>query len=528
MLRIMKVAIAQLNYTVGDFRENRDKIISAITKAKNSGASLIVFAEHSVSGTPAYGLLNKVQFLYSCEEALEQIATAASGITALVGVPVQRNNRTVSAAALLSDGKIQKYITKYHVSSPDEYGFIHKGDGAKVIEVDNTRIMIAVGDDIADIDEYADGVDLVVNMVAQPYARGIIERRWEERGRTAYKLGVPVVTLNQVGGNTDVVFDGSSSVFDAHGYAIALLPSFEEAFHIVNLDVHNETLAIPYQNKTANVYRAIKLGLGDFFRKNGYEKACLGLSGGIDSAVVAAVAAEVLGADNLRVLLLPSLYSSDHSIEDARMMANTLGIEYDIVPITDSYNQMLSDLTGVFGDKTEFGVTEENIQSRLRMVYLMALSNKMGHLLLNTSNKSELAVGYGTLYGDNTGVLSIIGDLYKNEVFDLARYINRDSEIIPNAIIGKEPSAELHPNQLDTDGLPPYDEVDAILYRMIEEGQSREEIINAGFDAQTVQKIYAMILRNEQKRYQFCPVLRVSTCTFGIERVMPITSKYGF
>jgi NAD+ synthase (glutamine-hydrolysing) len=210
------------------------------------------------------------------------------------------------------------------------------------------------------------------------------------------------------------------------------------------------------------------------------------------------------------------------------MMANTLGLEYDIVSITESYNQVLAGLTGVFGDNTDFGTAEENIQARLRMIYLMALSNKFGYILLNTSNKSELAVGYGTLYGDNTGVLSVIGDVYKSEVFDLARYINRDSEIIPSAIVQKEPSAELHPDQFDTDQLPPYDEVDAILYRMIEEGQSREEIINAGFEAETVQKIYSMILRNEQKRHQFCPILRVSTCTFGIERVMPITSKYGF
>ena len=346
--------------------------------------------------------------------------------------------------------------------------------------------------------------------------------------RQSFTLDANYIFVNQVGGQTDVVFDGSSAVFNPRGEAVAFLKSFEEDFLIIDVDEDHPEIELPYQNKTENVYKAIKLGLGDFFSKQGYKTACLGLSGGIDSAVVAAIAAEVLGPENVKVLMMPSPYSSDHSVDDAVDMAERIGLGYMIVPINDSYDAVLRALEPVFNKDVEFGPAEENIQARLRMVMLMAMSNKFGHILLNTSNKSELAVGYGTLYGDNTGVISIMGDLYKSEVFDLARYINREIEVIPQSIIMKEPSAELRPGQKDTDTLPAYDVVDAIFYRMIEERQSREEIINAGFDAEVVYKIYGMILKNEQKRFQFCPVLRVSTCPFGVERIMPLTSKYGF
>ena len=367
-------------------------------------------------------------------------------------------------------------------------------------------------------------VDLVVNIHSSKYARQRLEKRYDKLSQFAFQLGADYLTVNLVGGSTDIIYDGSSAVFNSKGEPLALLASFEEDYAVVDLD-NARPVEIPYQNKTANVYRAIKLGLSDFFFKNGYRSACLGLSGGIDSAVVAAVAAEVLGPDNVHVLLMPSQFSSDHSVDDALEMVRNLGLRHDIVSITDVYTQILDVLSPVFGDDTDFGVTEENIQARIRSVLLMALSNKFGHVLLNTTNKSELALGWYTLYGDSVGMLSVLGDVYKSEVFDIAHWINRDREIIPENIIRKAPSAELRPEQKDTDYLPPYDETDSIIYRMIEERQTLEEIINAGYDPDVVLKIAGMIRKNEPKRFQFCPILRVATSTFGVNRKMPLTSR---
>jgi NAD+ synthase (glutamine-hydrolysing) len=269
------------------------------------------------------------------------------------------------------------------------------------------------------------------------------------------------------------------------------------------------------------------MGLRDYFHKNGYTKACVGLSGGIDSAIVACIAAEALGKQNVRGLLMPSPFSPDQSVEDATALAERLGIQYSVLPITEVYTSMLNTLKPVIGGR-DFDLTEENIQARIRTVMLMALQNKTGYILLNSSNKSENALGLCTLYGDTAGAFSVTGDLYKSEMYDLARYINRtQNDVIPTSIIEKEPSSELRPDQKDSDILPPYEVVDAILTRMIEQGQHREEIINAGFDSEVVEKIHAMIMKNEKKRYQFPPVLRLSACAFGHERLMPLINKYG-
>lgn len=522
----MKIALAQLNYTVGDFENNKVKIINSINRAKSQEVDLLVFAEQAISGTPAYDLLNKVTFLELCEEALVEIASHCDNISVLVGMPLQSVNKTISVAALIQDRKIVRYIGKKDVVSRDEICHISPSKGCEYVKIGDHKVAVVVGEDIYDELEYGKYADTIVNIVAHPYSRGIIEKRYDYYRKLAFTSGKNVAFVNHVGGQTDVVYDGSSAVFSGKGEAVALLKSFEEDFAVLDFDTKPIHVEIPYQNKTVNVYRAIKLGLGDYFTKNGFSKACLGLSGGIDSAVVLAIAAEVLGAENLKVLLMPSQFSSDHSVDDSLEMAENLGIDHDVVPITDVYKAVVDSMKPVLGG-TEFDVTEENIQSRIRCTMMMAISNKYGHLLLNTSNKSECAVGYGTLYGDCGGAISITGDLYKIEIYDLARYINRDSEIIPENIIDKAPSAELRPEQKDSDSLPPYDVLDAILYRMIEEGQHREEIINAGFDADVVYKIYGMVIRNEHKRYQFCPTLRMSTCTFGKGRIMPLTSKYG-
>ncbi len=455
-----------------------------------------------------------------------EIASHCDDITAIVGLPIQHGNRTISAAALIKERKVVRYIGKKQIVSRDEVRHIVPSEGPEFVRVGEHRVAIVVGDDIRFDNHFGDRADTILNIALSRYARGIVEQRYNFFRRMAFTSGKNVAFVNPVGGQTDVVYDGSSAVFNGRGEAIALLKNFEEELRVVDLDAPNPALEIPYQNKTQNVYNAIRLGMRDYFAKNGLRKAALGLSGGIDSAGGVAMAVEVLGAENVRVMMLPSHYSTDHSVEDARQLAENLGVEYDIVPISSAYDAVVAQMREAFG-QTPFDVTEENIQARLRMVYLMALSNKYGHIVLNCSNKSELAVGYGTLYGDTAGSLSIIGDLYKTEVFDLARYINREREIIPERILTKEPSAELRPEQKDSDSLPAYDELDAILYRMIEEGQHREEIINAGFDADTVMNVYRMVNRNEYKRAQFCPVLRMSTCTFRKGRVWPLTSKYG-
>lgn len=525
----MRLAIAQLDYTIGDFEGNKIKIIDTINRAKADGAELVVFAEESISGVPAYDLLNKVDFLEQCGDSLVEIAAVCDDVAVLVGLPVQHGMFTASAAALIRNRQVIKYITRKYVYQRDDATFLYPGTGMEVVEIGGRKIAVVVGEDIMQPDDFSGcHVDTVINVGSSKYARQRIEKRYEYLGGMAYRLGTDVVFVNQVGASTDVIYDGSSCIFNRKGEPVLLMESFQEDYRIIDLSSESPAVEIPYQDKTKNVYNAIKLGLSDFFRKNGYTKACLGLSGGIDSAVVAALAVEVLGAQNVRVLLMPSQFSSDHSVEDAMQMVNTLGMPYDVIPITDIYKLTISEMAPVFGGDTAFGITEENIQARIRGLLLMALSNKFGYILLNTSNKSELALGWGTLYGDNTGMLSILGDVYKSEVFDIARYINRKSVVIPENILLKEPSAELRPLQKDTDDLPPYDETDAVIYRMIEEHQSREEIINAGFDVGVVRKIYGMIIRNEQKRRQLCPVLRVSTCPFGTLRIMPVTSKYGF
>ena len=523
----MKIALAQINYTIGDFESNKAKIIAAIDRAKSQQADLIAFGEQAVSGAPAYDLLNKVSFLMLCEENLKDIAKRCVGISAIVGMPAQLGPKTISVAALIDNGRIQRYIGKKDIISRDEKFFISPSEGCEYIRIDNKKVAIVIGDDILKECEFGEYADIVLNISNSVYSRGIVENRYDYYRGVAFMTGKPVIFLNNVGGQTDIVYDGSSVVFNGRGEALAVMKSFEEDFTIVDFDNDETPLKLAYQNKTVNVYRAIKLGLRDYFSKNGFKRACIGLSGGLDSAVVVALAVEVLGPENVNVLMLPSQFSTEHSVEDSQKLVANLGIEGNVVSIADIYDETIKSLKPVFGD-LPFSTAEENIQSRIRGLLIMAFSNKFGHIVLNTSNKSERAVGYGTLYGDTIGAFSILGDLYKVEVYDLARYINRDQEIIPQNIIDKEPSAELRPGQKDTDSLPPYDILDAILYRMIEEGQSREEIINAGFDEKDVYKIYNLVLSNEYKRYQACPTLKLSTCTLGKDRIMPLTNKYGY
>jgi NAD+ synthase (glutamine-hydrolysing) len=523
----MKIALAQLNYTVGDFDGNTAKIIEAVNRAKSEQADLVVFAELSICGTPAYSLLEKVTFLEHCEEALVEIASFCDGISALVGLPIQREDgAAVSAMALIQNRKIKRYVTKEFIRIGDDRPYMYGGTGVQYVTLCGKKVAIVVGEDIYKEQEYGHNADLIINTRSSQYRRGVVEKRYNDYCAMAYRYNKPILMVNQVGAQTDVVFDGSSAMYDAQGRMVAMLEGFKEDFRVVDIDAENAPVELPLQNRTENVYRAIVLGLKDYFAKNGLDKACIGMSGGVDSAVVGALAVEALGAENVRFLMMPSQFSPNESVDDAIEMAERMGVEYNVIPINEAYKSLTDSLIPVCGG-TPFDVTEEKIQSRVRAIMLMAAANKFQYTILNTTNKSEFATGYGTLYGDYIGDLSILADVYKCEVYSLARYMNREREVIPVSILEKEPSAELHPGQKDSDYLPPYDITDAILYRMIEQGQHREEIINAGFDDEVVRHIHSRLVKAASKRHQFCPILRLSIKPLrpGVE--IPITTHYG-
>ncbi len=524
----MKIAIAQLNYTVGDVDGNASKIIGAIHKAKARNADLVIFAEQALSGTPGFDLLRKTTFLELCEEALVEIASCCDGIAAIVGLPLLTADGTVSAAALIQDRKVLRYVGKKYITARREMGFLVPSKGFEYVTIKGRKCAVIVGDDLSRERDFDRSVDTIISINARKYGKGTMTRRYEMMRNLSFVEGKNLVLVNQVGGATDIVYDGTSGAFNSRGELVLMMKSFEEDFRVFDTRSKGEPVTIPSSgDRTRMVYEATRCGLRDFFLKNGYKKACIGLSGGIDSAVVACLAADALGRENVRALLMPSPFSSEDSVEDAKELAVRLGIEYNVIPISEIYTSVIDTLKPVIGG-TEFDATEENIQTRIRTILLMAVQNKNDYILLNSSNKSENALGFCTLYGDTAGAFSPTGDLYKGEIYDMARYINRtQGEPIPENILKKEPSSELHPGQKDSDILPPYEVVDAILFRMIEEGQHREEIINAGFDSEVVEKIHAMIMRNEKKRYQFPPVLRLSMCSFGHERLMPLTNKYG-
>ncbi|MBQ5617971.1 MAG: NAD+ synthase [Alistipes sp.] len=527
----MKIALAQLNYTIGDIDANVAKIIDAVRKAECEGADLVLFAEYAVSGTPAYSLLRKTTFLTLCEEALETIAEACTRVTAIVGSPVLTERGAVSAAAVLRDGRVDQIVEKQYVTARREMGFIVEGEGYKTINICGRNIAVMVGNDLAHLSEIDSKAHFVVNVNSRRYGKGLLSRRLEMLRRLAYTEERNIIIINQVGGSGDLVYDGTSGIMNKRGEVELFMKSFEEDFVIFDTLAEHNPIKVPYttyNDRVRLVYQAACLGLRDYFQKNGYKKACVGLSGGIDSSVVACLAVGALGKENVKGLMMPSHFSPDESVEDAKALAENLGIDYSVLPITEAYTAIIDTLKPVTGG-TDFDATEENIQSRIRTVLLMALQNKDGYVLLNSSNKSENAIGWCTLYGDTAGAFSVTGDLYKSEIYDLARYINsRFDNVIPEIILKKEPSSELRPNQKDSDILPPYEVVDAILYRMIEEGQHREEIVNAGFDAEVVEKIHSMVMTNVKKRYQYPPVLRLSTRSFRHECLFPLVNKYGY
>ncbi|MFR9651593.1 MAG: NAD(+) synthase [Rikenellaceae bacterium] len=525
----MKVAIAQLNYTVGDIENNRAKIVTSLERAKCDGADLVIFAEQSISGIPAYDLLRKNTFLELCEDALMDIASHCDSISAIVGLPLLTQSGTISAAALIENGRVQRYIGKRNITARREMGYLTPALGYEYVTIAGNKCAIVVGDDISRLRDFDSSVETIISINARKYGRGVLVSRMERTRNIAFMEGKNIVLVNQVGGGADIVYDGTSCVINNRGEMAMVMKSFDEDFQLFDLerDIDNNVNSDVLTNidRTKVLFDAACMGLRDFFAKSGYEKACLGLSGGIDSSVVASIAVATLGRENVMGMIMP--LSVESSVEDAVQLANNLGIEYQIIPINECYDTIVNSLTPIIGG-TEFDATEENILSRIRTVLLMALQNKRGYLLLNSSNKSENALGLCTLYGDTAGAISVTGDLYKGEIYSIARYINKEmGEVIPSGILERVPSADLRPDRRDAHNLPTYEIVDSIVFRMIEMGEHREEIINAGYDIEHVELIHKMIMQSEKKRFQYPPVLRLSNCSFGHERRMPLTNKYG-
>jgi NAD+ synthase (glutamine-hydrolysing) len=551
-LKNLKIAIAQLDYHTGNFDYNTQKIISHIQKAQDVGADLIVFSELCVCGYPPRDFLEFDDFIDQCQKSVDEIAKHCIGIAAIVGSPSKNPNikgkDLFNSAFLLADGKVAAIRSKTLLPNYDifdEYRYFEPNNNFEIINLKGVKIALTVCEDLWNVDDnpmyqtnpmdelIKQQPDLMINIAASPFNKNQQEIRTQVMKTNVTKYNLPLFYVNHIGAQTQLIFDGGSMVVNQQAEVIDNITPFEEQQRVYTFTSNNgKTEIIPLQPTTLalsssieRIHNALVLGIREYFLKQGFTKAILGLSGGIDSAVVICLAAEALGAENVRAILLPSQYSSQHSIDDAITLAKNLGTPHDTINIETTYQALTNTLQPLFNG-LPFNIAEENMQSRSRGVILMAMSNKFGYILLNTSNKSELAVGYGTLYGDMCGGLSVIGDLYKTEVYQLANYMNRNGEIIPENTITKAPSAELRPDQKDSDSLPDYDTLDAILALYIEMRKSPKEIIALGFDEALVKRVLSMVNSNEWKRIQAPPVLRVSSKAFGPGRRMPIVAKY--
>lgn len=590
----MKVALAQLNYIVGDISGNSELIKTHVEKAAKQGATLVIFSELSICGYPPLDLLERETFVESCITGIHELAAALpENIGVIVGGP-EFNDKPegkllFNSAWFLLNGNVRQTVRKSLLPTYDifdEYRYFEPNREFNIVEFGGMKIALTICEDLWDDQPVEHRFsrsrlytrhpleemmrfkpDFVVNIAASPFAASRMEVKKEIFIKKAQKHRLPVLMVNQVGANTELIFEGGSLAVADDGSIREHLSLFEEDLVLLDTDDLNgyQPVADPgvgpgdgpgnnnsqqdakndgaaekrgddessekvlspkdRDDRIAMINDALVLGIKDYFQKSGFRNATLGLSGGIDSAVTLAIAVQALGNEHLHVLLMPSQYSSGHSISDSEQMARNLGVQYDILSIKEIFDLYREALQPVFGDRPE-DIAEENIQSRIRGTLLMALSNKLGHILLNTSNKSETAVGYGTLYGDMAGGLSVLGDVYKVDVYALARYINRDRELIPENIITKPPSAELRPDQRDSDSLPEYELLDRVLQLYIEKQWSAEQIAAEGYDSGLVKKIVRMVNVNEYKRYQTPPILRISSKAFGVGRRIPIVGRY--
>ncbi len=544
----MNIALAQINPTVGDFTGNLEKIVAVTRRAADQGARLAVFSELAICGYPPADFLEKPSFLARCREAVGELAAATRDLpTALVAgvalpAPPDAGKPAVNAAVLLDRGDVlleqhKRLLPFYDVF--DEQRYFLPSSRQQVVALDGLRLAISICEDawndknfwprrLYSFDPLEDLVRqhpaIHINLSSSPFWHSKRKLRHQMLAAIAHRDRIPVIMCNQVGGNDSLIFDGSSIAFNAHGDLIAQAKSFEEDLVIID-PFQAEAIPIPPDDDTEAAYRALVLGTRDYVRKCGFSKVLIALSGGIDSALVAAIAADALGKENVLCIGMPSPYSSQGSIDDSRALAANLGIRFEIIGISELFHQYANALDPLF-QGTKPGLAEENLQARIRGNLLMALSNKFGSLVLTTGNKSEMAVGYCTLYGDMVGALAVIGDLIKTRVYAICRWLNRDREIIPPSIIGKPPSAELRPGQKDTDSLPPYETLDPILEAYVERYETPECIAQKnGFPLELVQQVVHLVERSEYKRQQAAPVLKVTSKSFGMGRRFPIAVK---
>ena len=547
----MKIALAQLNYHIGNFDSNINKIKLAINKARKRGARVIVFAELAISGYPAGDFFEFNDFISKCIAGVDEIAKECIEIAAIIGSPTvnagKRGKRLFNSAIFIDNGKIMSVHNKtllpdYDVF--DEYRYFEPNKSFKVADIDSHKLAVTVCEDlwftgeqplytVSPMEELIkQSPDIIINIAASPFHYSQASERKEVLAENAKKYGLPLLYVNHVGAQTELLFDGGSLAMNKKGEIFKELKYFEDDLEIIDSEdlfmysakVTN-SISLLTDNKEQMIHDALIMGIRNYFEKLGFTKAILGLSGGIDSAVTFVLAARALGNENVKGLLMPSRFSSKHSLEDAKQLAKNTASPFEVISIEEIFKSVEARVDPYFRD-LKFDLTEENIQARLRALILMAFSNKFGYILLNTSNKSEAAVGYGTLYGDMCGGLSVLGDVYKTEVYQLAEYINKDNEIIPQNTISKPPSAELRHDQKDSDSLPEYEILDKILYHYIEQRIGPSELIEMGYQKDVVDKVLKLVNTSEHKRHQTPPVLRISKKAFGMGRRMPIVAKY--
>lgn len=533
------IAIAQINLHVGNCRDNAEAIINNAVKARDDHhANLVVFPELTITGYPPEDLLLRNDFLEAAERAVEFAIASVDGIVMVFGHPLRQDGKLFNSATAALDGKIVAQYAKRDLPNYlvfDEKRYFDAGDNPCVFSIGDLRVGLTICEDAwndGPVEEtVAAGVDVLLNLNASPFHVGKGVRREKTIGARAKRNNVPIVYSHWVGGQDELVFDGSSFIVDGNGEVVMRAPQFREAVQTIEINKTGDGVTfanseiIEYSSTEASVYQALVLGVRDYVKKNGFPGVVIGLSGGIDSALTLAVAVDALGADNVEAVLMPSRYTADMSIEDAVAEAEALGCAHHIVPIEPVFTAFLEQLNPMF-EGLPVDTTEENIQARCRGVILMAVSNKTGKMVLTTGNKSEMSVGYATLYGDMVGGYSAIKDVPKTLVYELSRYRNRQSQVIPQRVIDRPPSAELAPDQKDEDSLPPYDILDPILEAYIEHDQSAEDIIEKGFDPETVYRVTRMVDRNEYKRRQAAPGVRITRRAFGRDRRYPITSAY--
>ena len=541
MTQKLRIALAQTDTHVGAVAENAAKIISWAERARDELlADVIVFPELTLVGYPPEDLLWRPGLRSAVDSAIKTLLDCVHGIDLLVGYPIWKGDQIFNAAALLGDGKIKAVYHKHALPNYavfDEKRYFSTGSEACVIDLNGIPTALTICEDLwvsepIQVAKRA-GAELVLNISASPWNMGKIEDRLDTFSQRVKESNLPVIAVNLVGGQDELVFDGSSFVLDAQGNTRCQMETFEEQLALVEVNHTAHGLALESDTKAEQkplnhyVYQALVTGVRDYIRKNGFSGVVIGLSGGVDSALTLAIAADAVGAENVEAAMLPSRFTRDISLEDAQKLAENLGVNYRVMPIEPVFNTFLDTLSDEFAG-LESDVTEENIQARCRGIILMAISNKKGKMLLTTGNKSEMAMGYSTLYGDMAGGYNPLKDVSKTLVFELCRYRNTLSDDIPERIITRPPSAELREDQEDQDSLPPYDILDAILERYVERDESIETIITAGFDEAIVRRVVRLLDINEHKRRQAPPGVRITPRAFGKDRRYPITSGYRY